>query len=200
MSNTKRNQYIDTIAAKGHKITKDQVIHAWPIHPHGTSEYPVPPGQTRPDHVWVEHGGEKSGLYHFTYKHGKDYKNIGVPPEKQEKRLPQYMEASTTVGRHIGYASKKEGRPVMSTYFKDEQRVVRNSVTVANNGYVVGMDPLAKETVRRRPGDPQEVSDRTMKNLYYYPPNVPARRSTYAAQASQPHQSQAPYKHPTNKW
>ncbi|KAK8043435.1 hypothetical protein PG993_005865 [Apiospora rasikravindrae] len=170
MSNTKRDQYVNTIAANGHKISRDRVMHAWPVHPHGTSELPAPRGQTRPDHMWVEVGNKGAGFEHVKHEHERDYANKGIPPDRQRERLPQYMEASTTVGRHIGYATKKQTRPVMSTYFKEEQRVVRNGMTVADNGFIVGMNPLSKEKVRRRPGDPQEVSDRTMENLYYYPP------------------------------
>lgn len=62
------------------------------------------------------------------------------------------------------------------------------------------MNPISKVDVKRRPGDPQEVSDRTMGNLYYYLPNVPERRGTHAAHASQPYQDQLPNKHPKAKW
>ncbi|KAK8008128.1 hypothetical protein PG991_010679 [Apiospora marii] len=162
MSNTKRDQYINTIASNGHKISRDEVVHVWPVHPHGTSELPSQPNKTRPRHMWVEKGNEKSGFSHVTQKHGAEYADNGVPPDKQEERLPQFMEASTTVGRFIGWASKsaakKQDRPVMSTYFKDEKRVVQNGITVADNGYVVGMGPVGDKKIKRKPGDPREVS------------------------------------------
>lgn len=133
-------------------------------------------------------------------EHGKDYERQGFPPAKQAERLPQMMEAATTVGRHIGYVSKRKDRPVMATYMNDEQRIVRNGMTIGNNGFIVGMNPLRKERVRRKAGDPEEVSERTMEKLYYYPPNVPDRRSTYDVQASEPSEAQPPLKHSTNKW
>ncbi|KAI1165922.1 hypothetical protein F5B18DRAFT_649318 [Nemania serpens] len=196
----KKSQYIDTIEAAGHKIDKSRVMHAWPVHPNGTSEFPIVRGQARPQHMWLETGNETSGYQHISYKHSADYEGLGIPRAQQPERLPELMEASTTAGRHIGYNSKTYDRPVMAVYMQDEERVVRNGISVATNGYIVGMNPSSKDKVQRRDGDPSEVSDRAMENLYYYPPTNPERRSTYAAEASQPSPSQTTYKHPTDKW
>jgi hypothetical protein len=61
----------------------------------------------------------------------------------------------------------------MATYVGG--KVHKGAVTVASNGYAVGMNPVTN--VKPKPGDPQ-VSNRTMRNLYYYPPHLPDRRTT----------------------
>jgi hypothetical protein len=64
----------------------------------------------------------------------------------------------------------------MATYV--EGRVHKAALTVGNNGFVVGMNPVSRQKFRAKEGDPGEVSDRTMQNLYHYPPNRPDRRRT----------------------
>ncbi|KAI1110333.1 hypothetical protein F5Y14DRAFT_455168 [Nemania sp. NC0429] len=198
----KKSQYVDKIEAAGYKIDRNNVMHAWHVDPNGTSEFPEVRGQPRPQHMWLETGNKKSGYQHVISEQGTEYERSGMSRAQQPTRLPELMEASTTVGRHIGYNSKRYDRPVMAVYMQDEERVVRNSITVATNGYVVGMNPLSKDKVRRRDEDPREVSERTMENLYHYPPPpmTPERRRTHGAQASQPSPTETTYKHPTNKW
>ncbi|KAI1197067.1 hypothetical protein F5X97DRAFT_324807 [Nemania serpens] len=196
----KKSQYIDIIEAEGHKINRNDVMHVWPVHPNGTSEFPKVRGQARPQHMWLETGNERSGYHHVSNEHGSDYAGLGIPLTQQPERIPQLMEAFTTAGRHVGYSSKTYDRPVMAVYLQDEERVVRNGISVATNGYIVGMNPSSKDKVQRRDEDPREVSDRTMENLYHYPRASPGRRSTDAPQASQPSPSQTTYKHPTDKW
>jgi hypothetical protein len=49
--------------------------------------------------------------------------------------------------------------------------VQKGAVTIASNGYTVGMNPVTNG--KPKLGDSQQVSDRTMTNLYYYPPHCP---------------------------
>ncbi|KAK2771347.1 hypothetical protein CKAH01_14344 [Colletotrichum kahawae] len=77
-------------------------------------------------------------------------------------------EAMTTAGPHIGYQS--EDHPVVATY--TDGRVMKVSLKIGNNGFVVGMTPsglkLAPSACARG-----EVSDRTMGKLHSYPLNCP---------------------------
>lgn len=166
----------------------------------GTSEIPddaFPKGSGRPTRVFLEQGDKDRGYEHMAVGHGKHFEKKGIPESEQATRLPVLAEASSTVGRHIGYASAKRtpGRPVMATYMKDEGKVHQHALSISSNGYVVGMAPCSEENVRRRQGDPKSVSDKTLENLYYYPPNHPTRRSTQQVEGSP--KTEAPKKQPT---
>lgn len=175
---------------------------AWDVPANGTSEYPnagFRPGEKRPTRVWLETGednGETAGYSHIRRRHAADLEAKGISLTEQPARVPLLAEAHTTVGRHVGYASGRRGpgRPVMATYMKDEGKIHQDGLNVGSNGYVVSLNPV--DNPHRRPGEPKPVSDRTMKNLYFYPPNQPERRSTHEAQGSQK-QAQQPRKQPT---
>lgn len=176
---------VGKIKSNGVKISEENVLRAWEVPPNGTSEFPpAATSGTRPQQMWIEKGNERSGLQHIQKRHQQDYVNKGIPIDQQPKKIPELAEASTKVGRHIGWGSTKrdQGRPVMATCVKDMKNgtstVYREAVTVANNGFVVGTQPIRAKHIKRQPGEPKDVSDRTIENLYFYPPNVPDRRST----------------------
>ncbi|KAI1341685.1 hypothetical protein F5Y15DRAFT_374953 [Xylariaceae sp. FL0016] len=188
----KKKEIVDKIEADGHKITKEDVMHAWHVPPNGTSEIPWKEDTPRPQHMWLEKGrlqpGQtriRAGYGHILHKHQKDFVERGFAPETLQTRVPQVAEASTTVGRHVGYISNKMDRPVMATYMKDEQKVLKTGVTISTNGFIVRMNPIKNEKIKREEGRPQDVSDETLKNLYYYPPNRPDRRGTANDKESQ---------------
>ena len=166
---------IQAIKASGKKITPSQTVRAWKVP--ATSEVPMPQG--RPEHMWVETGNSRAGLEHIQCDKAKigAFNGAGIPPSQQWQKLPVLAEAHTIVGRHVGYqTNKKQGqRPVFATYI--EGKVQKMAVTVANNGFIVGMNPRTEE-FKRTANEPGEVSERTMKNLYHYPPNRPERRAT----------------------
>lgn len=89
----------------------------------------------------------------------------------------------------------------MATYMKSQDgaggQIYREALTVADNGFVVGTQPISSHKVKRRPGEPKEVSDRTLENLYYYPPNCPERRSTHDISGQNRERFEAPVKHKT---
>ena len=123
----------------------------------------------------METGSDRAGLGHLQQPcRVRDFANTGIPVSEQREKLPVLAEAHTTVGRHIGYSGKDS--PVMATYV--DGRVHKTAVTVGNNGFVVGMNPVSRDKYKPRKGDPGEVADRTMQNLYHYPPNRRDRRVT----------------------
>jgi hypothetical protein len=125
--------------------------------------------------MWVETGDEASGLRHVQKKgRSKEFEKMGIPECEQHEKLPLLAEAHTTVGRYVGRQGKD--RPVMATFI--DGKVQRTALTVGNNGYVVSMNPVSNGKLKLKPGDPGPVSDRTMQNLYSYPPPRPARRAT----------------------
>lgn len=196
----------EKIESKGTKINKGEVLHAWRVPPYGTTEFPaVATGGTRPEHMWLEEGNTKGGFQHIQIKHQQDYVNKGIPVGQQREKVPILAEASTTVGRHIGWATAKreKGRPVMAMYMKagdqgaQAGQIFREAITVGANGFVVGTQPISPQKVKRKPGEPKEISDKTLQNLYFYPPNNPERRSTNDAKGSKGERLPIPIKHGT---
>jgi hypothetical protein len=172
---TRRNA--ERIQANGHKIQPDKTVNAWKVP--ATSEYPAPHG--RPDYMWMETGSDRAGLGHLQQpSRVRNFANAGIPASEQREKLPVLAEAHTTVGRHVGYSGRD--RPVMATYI--DGQVHKTAVTVGNNGFVVGMNPVSRDKFKVKEGDPGEISDRTMQNLYHYPPNRPDRRATQEAKQS----------------
>ncbi|WQF78573.1 hypothetical protein CDEST_03587 [Colletotrichum destructivum] len=174
---------IRNIQTDGHKITADKTVRAWRVPM--TSEFPTPPKATRrPPNMWLEEGNQKSGLQHMTGEQAKirTFEGVGIPAASQREKIPILAEAATTAGRHITTQGRRNDRPIMSTYV--DGRVMKTAITVAENGYVVGVNPVTKR-FKVRPGDPGEVSDRTMENLYSYPLNCPDRRRTDEAKKGQ---------------
>lgn len=140
--------------------------------------------------MWLEMGNkdEGSGFSHVVQRHQNHYKDKNIPAAQQTAHLPILAEASTQVGRHVGWvgAKRDRGRPVMATYYMtDDGKTYRNAMTIGDNGYVFSAQPISQNRIRRHPGEPGEVSDKTMENLYYYPPNHPERRSTHEVEGSQ---------------
>ncbi|OHF00473.1 hypothetical protein CORC01_04223 [Colletotrichum orchidophilum] len=153
-----------------------------------TSEFPTPPkANGRLENMWIEEGtgGTRgAGLQHMTTdeKKKRSWEGVGIPRESQREKIPIMFEAATTAGRHITTQGRTDDRRIMSTYV--EGRVMKTAVTVGSNGYVVGANPVTTNFMVR-PGDPGEVSDRTMENLYNYPLNCPDRRQTDEAKKGQ---------------
>ncbi|KAL3302292.1 hypothetical protein RB213_003001 [Colletotrichum asianum] len=142
-------------------------------------ELPIPAdASVRPGNLWLEEGNKKAGFKHMQVPDKKSaFEGVGIPVKQQREKLPVMCEAMTTAGRHIGYQSEDHPtpRPVMATYM--DGRVMKASLTVGNNGFVVGVNPqgskLPPSACARG-----EVSDRTMEKLYSYPLNCPDRRHT----------------------
>lgn len=190
------------IQAAGRKISPEKVITAWEVPTNGTSEIPpesMGPNGVRPTLMWLEEGNKKSGLKHVFVKHTKSYRNAGLPTDQLAERVPILAEASTQVGRHEGWMGpqREGGRPVMATFMKDEGKVSRNAVQISENGFMVSIQPISVEKTHRVAGDPVRVSDRTLEDLYFYPPNHPERRSTHRDQGPPKARVQPPHKQTT---
>jgi hypothetical protein len=64
----------------------------------------------------------------------------------------------------------------MATYI--DGQVHKSTTMVGYNGFVVGINPVLRDKFKVKGGDSWEASDRTMENVYRYPPNRPNRRAT----------------------
>ena len=89
--------------------------------------------------VWLEKGklGDRaSRLAHILDKHSDDFKNQGISKEE----IPQYIMMAIKYGKILG----KQGRHGRPNYeFKYEGKIRRIAITVGDNGYIVGANPVS---------------------------------------------------------
>lgn len=89
--------------------------------------------------VWLEKGklGDKaSGLAHILDKHLDDFKNQGITKDE----IPQYIMTAIKYGKIVGKQGRK-GRPIYE--FKYEGKPRRIAITIGDNGYIVGANPVS---------------------------------------------------------
>ena len=86
--------------------------------------------------VWLEKGNSKAGLEHIM-KHVDDFANQGI----SEKEIADYVMTAIEHGNVVGYQGKGTGRPIFEFMYKGQLR--RVAVTVGNNGFVVGANPVS---------------------------------------------------------
>ncbi|KAL2269673.1 hypothetical protein VTJ83DRAFT_1857 [Remersonia thermophila] len=175
---------IRRIQESGAKITPGETVRAWPVPRYGTSEYPPPPGGERPTEMWIEKGNSRAGLEHMmSESKQKEWEKKGIPRDQQAQRLPEMVEAWTTVGRHVSNQGQGTGRPIMSVAMREYNEIYKGAATMGGNGFGVGANSVSTSHINPAPATdkraaiPGDVSDRTMWNLYVYPPNR-ADRST----------------------
>ncbi|MEV4345012.1 WXG100 family type VII secretion target [Actinoplanes sp. NPDC049596] len=85
--------------------------------------------------VFLESGNAKAGLQHVM-DHADQFADIGVPRDK----VGQFVFDAVTTGNVIGHQGKGTGRPIYEFIF--EGRPYKVAVTVGNNGFIVGANPV----------------------------------------------------------
>ncbi|WP_329136586.1 hypothetical protein OG552_25130 [Streptomyces sp. NBC_01476] len=86
--------------------------------------------------VFLEKGNSRAGLTHIIERHGAEFEQRGIGSAD----LPGFIINAVTKGKVVGYQGKGTGRPIYELeYNGSPQRV---AVTVGNNGFVVGANPV----------------------------------------------------------
>jgi hypothetical protein len=95
--------------------------------------------------VWIERGSPKKGYDHMV-GHADDFKDIGILPEQ----LPELVQAATSVGYFFEFQSRRHltPRPIYGLYFYNQAVAV--AVTVAENGYVVGLNRSSMRKMKKK--------------------------------------------------
>ncbi|MER7165333.1 WXG100 family type VII secretion target [Micromonospora sp. NPDC000207] len=86
--------------------------------------------------VFLETGNERAGLAHITGRHGEDFMKAGVPEDK----IAQLVLTAATQGEVVG---RQRTRPIYEVLF--EGKICRVAVTVGDNGFVVGANPVGQK-------------------------------------------------------
>lgn len=113
---------IDEVISNGDKISPDEVI--------------LIGRDNNGKIVWIEKGGDSSGLQHIINDHGKEFNGMGI----SNSDIPEFVMEAVSQGNIVDYQGKKEPRrPIYEfEYNGDTYRV---AVQVSENGYIVGANP-----------------------------------------------------------
>lgn len=83
--------------------------------------------------IFLEKGNSRAGLQHITERHAGDFANIGV----REDKIGRLVFSAVTEGKVVGM---QRTRPVYEVVF--EGRTYRIAVSVGDNGFIVGANPV----------------------------------------------------------
>ena len=84
--------------------------------------------------AWLEKGDVNSGLIHVVFRHAGEFATKGVRVED----IPALLKTTLTEGTRVG--TDKGGRPIFEVVFQGKTQ--RLAVTVGDNGFVVGANPV----------------------------------------------------------
>lgn len=79
-----------------------------------------------------------SGLNHIIGAHADDFARIGI----SEAEIPDFVFLATTSGRNVGTQGAGSGRPIFEFVYAG--RVRRVAVTIGDNGFIVGANPVGR--------------------------------------------------------
>ena len=90
--------------------------------------------------VWLEKGSESAELMHIIKEHGSDFANKGIAQNK----IPNYIINAVNKGKIVGYQGRGTGRPIYEFVYNGT--IQRVAITIGNNGYIVGANPVSLNT------------------------------------------------------
>jgi hypothetical protein len=85
--------------------------------------------------VFLENGNSRAGLEYIKGRHAQDFANVGVPEDK----IAKLVLSAVTTGEVVGV---QRTRPIYEVVF--EGNVYKIAVSVGDNGYIVGANPVGR--------------------------------------------------------
>lgn len=116
-------QLIEQLEKNGVKISKEDVIKITSL------------SDTKKI-VWLEKGNANAGFEHIL-NHAGEFRQHGIP----KMDIPDYLITALDQGKVVGYQGRGTGRPIYEFIYKGEKR--RVAITVGNNGFIVGANPVS---------------------------------------------------------
>jgi hypothetical protein len=83
--------------------------------------------------IFLENGTSRAGLRHIVERHATDFANVGIPQD----RIVDLVFSAVTTGKVVGM---QRTRPIYEVVF--DGQVCRLAVTVGDNGFIVGANPV----------------------------------------------------------
>jgi filamentous hemagglutinin len=93
--------------------------------------------------IFLETGNRKAGLQHIRERHGRDFENRGILPN----RIAAAVMAAVARGRRVG---EQRGRPIFEVEFDGMTQYI--SVNVGDNGFIIGANPTPRRLIPAPPG------------------------------------------------
>jgi uncharacterized protein YukE len=116
-----RQELLDELERKGIKHNPDDIVEI------GKNE--------NGDIIFLENGNSKAGLEHVK-SHAGQFADLGIPEDK----IGKFVFTAATTGKVVGYQGRGTGRPIYEFFF--EGKAYKVAVTVGNNGFIVGANPV----------------------------------------------------------
>jgi hypothetical protein len=85
--------------------------------------------------VFLEEGNSDAGLQHILEKHSSQFADQGIDLDQ----IPDAIITALTEGKVVGYQGRKKTRTIYEVNFDGKTQYI--SVTVSDNGYIVGANP-----------------------------------------------------------
>jgi hypothetical protein len=85
--------------------------------------------------VFLEQGNSDAGLQHILEEHSLQFADQGI----QQNQIPDAIITALTEGKMIRYQGRKKTRMIYEVNFNSKTHYI--SVTVSDNGYIVGANP-----------------------------------------------------------
>ena len=77
-------------------------------------------------------------MRHILERHARDFTNVGIP----EDEIGGLVFEAVTTGQVVGTEGRRSPRNIYEVVF--EGRTYRLAVTVGNNGFIVGTNPVGR--------------------------------------------------------
>lgn len=87
--------------------------------------------------VWLESGNDMSGLQHIVRAHGEDFARKGIVNDEILYVIVEVLQH----GKEIGVQGKHHKTPRIIYEGIYKEKTIRLSVTIGQNGYIVGANP-----------------------------------------------------------
>jgi hypothetical protein len=101
--------------------------------------------RARGEIVFLERGSESAGLKHILSQHLEDFERAGI----RQEDIPDAIMKAVSEGKVVGMEGSLRPRPVFEFQFDGKLR--RIAVTIGDNGYVVGANPISLSAVFKEP-------------------------------------------------
>ncbi|MBD2665131.1 hypothetical protein B6N60_04635 [Richelia sinica FACHB-800] len=85
--------------------------------------------------VFLEEGSADAGLQHILEEHSSQFADQGIGADQ----IPDAIITALTEGKMVGYQGRKKTRTIYEFNFNGKTHYI--SVTVSDNGYIVGANP-----------------------------------------------------------
>ena len=90
--------------------------------------------------AWLEEGSKSAGWAHIK-KHSKEFQDKGI----KENLIPELLKEAIIHGKIIGHQKTKNKFPREVYEVEFMGKIIKIAISISNNGFIVGANPINKE-------------------------------------------------------